>query len=149
MVSVTIRRIRCGASSAEVGRRGTQIVADHDGVVGAKRVQQCDHVLAERHRVVAAVGGPGSWCIAAHEGRDHAVARADQRRDLMPPRARVVGEAMKAEHERPVTLLKRLEGEGGSFDGPGGHAEIARSTSAHSFISDKSRCRIPDPVRGT
>lgn len=53
------------------------------------------------------------------EGRDHAVARADQRRDLMPPRARVVREAMKAEHERPVTLFKRLECEGGSFDGPG------------------------------
>ena len=58
----------------------------------------------------------------AHALHQHgrAVARADQCRDLMPPRARVVGEAMKAEHERPVTLLKRLEGEGGSFDGSGG-----------------------------
>jgi hypothetical protein len=29
---------------------------------------------------------------------------------------------MKAEYERPGTLLKQVEGEGGSFDGPGGHA---------------------------
>src|SRR5213592_1578977 len=109
MASVTIRRIRCGASSAEVSRRGTQVVADDDGVISAKRLQQRRHVLAERHRVVAAVGGPRGWCIAAHEGGDHAVARPDQRRHLMPPRACVVGEAVEAEYERPGTLLKRLE----------------------------------------
>jgi hypothetical protein len=38
----------------------------------------------------------------------------------MPPRARVVGEAMEAEYEQPGTLLDRVEGKGGSFDGPFG-----------------------------
>src|SRR5262245_57667385 len=132
---------------AEVGRRGTPVVTDDDGVLGTKRLEQRGDVLAERHRVEASVGGLGRGGVAPHERRHDPVSRFDQRRHLVAPAARVIGEAVQAEDEWTGAGLEGVERHVGRRDRAWGHrASVAHGASEGGAVRGHRAFILTDQV---
>ena len=74
---------------------GAPVVPDEDRALLVERVEQADHVGAQRRHVVGLdLRGRRRAAVAAHVGHDHAVAGLGERRDLMAPGERQLGEAV-------------------------------------------------------
>lgn len=86
------------------------VVADHNGLtVAAQRVVQSHCVGDKRPQSEAAVRGDVGRRIPAHERRHPVKTRVGQRRQQIPPRVSAVGEAVRAQSERPTARLQHTE----------------------------------------
>jgi len=78
-------------------------VADQDGRLLAERVDKADNIGRE---LVDVVVFDSCWLVALSVAtqirRNDMIASLGESRELMPPRAPELGEAVEAEHERPV-----------------------------------------------
>ena len=82
------------------GDRAAPVVADDDRPLAAERPDERGSVVDERPEVERPL--ELRLAVAAQVGCDRPVAGAGQGGKLVPPRAPELGEAVQAEHERPV-----------------------------------------------
>ena len=101
--AVNVRR-RSGCSTANTHADGTTpVVADEMARRRTERVDEPDRVADERQDpVVVDVRRPGALRVPTLIGRDDAVSRGRQHRDLRPPLVRRLGEPVQQQHEFAV-----------------------------------------------
>jgi hypothetical protein len=115
-------------------------VSEDDGGFGVERVEERDHVAAERHAVVPSVARRARRRVAAHARRDDAEPRLREHGHLVAERMRLVGKAVQAEDERAAAVVERLEGDRGRADRARGHGGRWSTSRARTHPRRRQRC---------
>ncbi len=106
------------------------IVADDDRLRRAERVEHADHVADEmKQRVLIDVLGLACLAIAAHIGRDRAIAGIGERLQLMAPRIPGFRKAVAEEHDGSASGLGEMDRDPVCLDGAMGDLGHAPSPS--------------------
>ena len=93
------------------GDRRAPVVADDDGLTGAERVKHANHVADEvKQRVLIDLVRLACLAIAAHVGRDGAIARLGERLQLMAPRMPGLRKPVAEEHDGSASGLGEMDG---------------------------------------
>ena len=93
------------------GDRGAPVMADDNGLRGAERVEHADHVADQvKQRVLIDLVRLACPAIAAHVGRDGAIACPGERVQLMAPRIPGLRKTVAEEHEGPASRLCEMDG---------------------------------------
>ena len=91
--------------------RRAPVVADDGGLRRAERVEHANHVADQvKQRVLIDLGGLACLAIAAHVGRDSAIACLGERLQLKAPRIPGLRKTVAEEHERPASRLSEMDG---------------------------------------
>ena len=92
------------------GDRRAPVVADDDGLRRAQRVEHANHVADElKQRVLIDLVGLAGLAIAAHVGRDGAIAGLSQRLQLMAPRIPGFRKTVAEEDEGSASRLSEMD----------------------------------------
>ena len=91
------------------GRKRAPIVSNDTRPLRPQGNDQLGGILREEHRLIPAVRRRRRWRIAAHKWGDCAKAGLSQRRQELPIRVGVIGEAMQTQHQRPFSRFETMK----------------------------------------
>ena len=90
--------------------RRAPVVADDNRLRRAEGVEHADHVADQmEERVFVDLMGLAGLAVAAHVGRDGAIASVGKRLQLMAPRTPGLRKAVAEDHDRPRPGLRQMD----------------------------------------